>query len=247
MALRTSKHQSNATVIQRVERTSIYKRRHTSTSEVQHLNMIPLPTRRYRPIKSASISIALAACALLSACDSSNQDATPSHLQASAQQKTSALRQAANDQDSRVCVVNDSSVMLSVTFIQEDDSERTHLVKPNSGTAGQSCETGRSTSSTDVYGSIVSTTPKSAVGFQAWNTPKLGQALFGYSDTDEQSYACLLLKKSSVGDTATWDNGVLTYTATREPGSAALNQWRIDVTPTSNPATDGKARHECSA
>ena len=59
------------------------------------------------------------------------------------------------------------------------------------------------------------------------------------------TYAAVKLVHASVGDTDTWDNGILKYTAVRQPDSSDYINFTVTVTDTQDPALDALARTTC--
>ena len=199
---------------------------------------------RFRTHRSTRLVVALATMAatgsVLSACSSGSQDVS----QASPETSVSPQRMAGLYRDSQICVVNNSSAVISVAFTQKDASQGEGEMQPKAGPAAQACANGWFANGHDVQGNVTTTKPNSILQFGA-NNPRVGKPDF-LGDGGGDSTVCLGFSTgASVGDSDTWDNGILKYTVTRESDTSAYVRFLLVATDTQNPSPDGIARVTC--
>jgi hypothetical protein len=134
--------------------------------------------------------------------------------------------------DTIMCIENFSSVTPRVTFTEY----KKQTVQGPLSYGAKACATGWSFFGNDVEGRIGMPAPNMQMQFYATN-PVVGSANAGLLQTN----AGYCFVGSNVGESKTWDDGLLIYVLERKPDGLS-KEFRLTIRDSVKPSTDGKPR-----
>lgn len=188
---------------------------------------------------AAAVALPLAAALALSGCaDSSERSAAAaSDLASQSLPSPEGSEVAGLYRDSQVCIINDSSIPLSVKFTKMDRSSGGGVLAPKSGEAGQACASGWFSGYEDVVGDITSSSPDQLWEFAANNTRGASPTL--YVSVVPDGVICHGGSYDQ-GSEGSFDDGVTLLTTRRLPDTPANIEFRMVFADSPNPNADGK-------
>lgn len=147
-------------------------------------------------------------------------------------------RNAAGLLATRVCLINDSSSRTEAEFIYADSADEKTVLWENLG--DMICGVGSSTGQIiDVTGRFDTTNPGRTWYFGSGNRAiRLPGINVGYT-VNGQSHSCIS-QEMSVNQSASFDDGFVTVTATRLPDTS-VKEFEITITDSTKPSTTGTA------
>lgn len=191
----------------------------------------------------ASVTVTVAVCAIVTACGSSTQESGGPTPNSSA----SPSRQAGVFRASKVCVINNSPVPISVSFTKKDGTSGEGNLAAQAGPDRPACGYGKFYFSRDLEGTISTSHPDSSLFFYASNPANNKPFFAGMPVGDKNAGYCLGPFYSSVFDSDDWDNGILHFHAIRDEDTAEYIEWNIRISASDKPTKDGSARLQCKS
>jgi hypothetical protein len=178
--------------------------------------------------------IGLASGAALAGCSSQTPDAAEVTDAAEAPD-----RNAGGFRPTQVCLINNSSSRTEAEFTMADSADEKQVLWENLG--DRMCGVGSSsTQIIDVKGTFLTTNPDRTWNFGSGNRAiRLPGINVGYTE-DGQYHSCIG-QELSIGESASFDDGFVTVTATRRPDTSA-KEFEIILSDSTKPSTTGTAR-----
>lgn len=143
---------------------------------------------------------------------------------------------------SRICIVNNttSTYAIDVKWTKQQSFDRQGPIIGGVTACGQGYDSTKVTNWGDVAADVLAPNPQLRM-LVAANNPAVGPPelrLYQQQSTDGTSVILgCFYSKDAVGETRTWDDGVLKYTATRLNDSSNYKEWRlrIDISSSGSP------------